>query len=258
MANDILSQIGDEARKGSFHEELPTIDSQAFFQVIETRRSIRQFTQDSIPAAQMAKIIDAGLKAPNSSNLQSWEFYWVKTPEKKSALGKACLGQPAATTAQELVVAVARTKTWKIRSTEMIEVLKKNQAPQAALKYYEKIVPLMYNNGPFGVLGPFKKMLFFCRGIFQPTPRGPASEHDMKVWAIKSCALACENMMLAARALGFDSCPMEGFDGSRVRKILNLPADAEIVMVLGFGKRGPGGLYGRQVRTAQNNVVFEV
>jgi len=61
----------------------------------------------------MEEVLNWGLMAANSSNLQPWEFYWVQNPEKKAALVKACLDQPAAKTAQELIVAVARFDTWK-------------------------------------------------------------------------------------------------------------------------------------------------
>ncbi len=95
-------------------------------------------------------------------------------------------------------------------------------------------------------------------GQFQAVPRGPFSDADMRVWAVKSAALAAENFMLALRAHGFDSCPMEGFDAVRVRKLLKLPTDAEIVMVVGAGERAPDGVYYPQMRFERERFVFEV
>jgi nitroreductase len=77
------------------------------------------------------------------------------------------------------------------------------------------------------------------------------------VWAVKSTALACENYMLTARALGYDTCPMEGFDSARVTEILNLPCDAHIVMVISLGKRAPNGVYGPQIRFDIKDFVKE-
>ena len=70
----------------------------------------------------------------------------------------------------------------------------------------------------------------------------------MKIWAHKSTALACENLMLSLRAYGYDSCPMEGMDSYKIKKLLNLPRKAQITMVISAGKRAENGVYGNQVR----------
>ncbi len=80
----------------------------------------------------------------------------------------------------------------------------------------------------------------------------------MRVWAHKSTALACQNLMLALRAYGFDSCPMEGIDPTRIRKLLKLPRTAEVSMVISAGKRAENGIYGKQVRFDKSLFVFEV
>lgn len=255
--SSILTELGKEM-PNTKEPDLPKIDSSEFLKVVNSRRSIRKYTGEAMPADVMNQIIDCGLKAPNSSNLQPWEFYWVRSPEKKALLVEACLGQPAASTASELVVCVARTRKWPETQKWMINILKANNSPVAAMNYYTKIVPLAYSQGPLGVFGPLKKLAVFVSGLSRPTPRGPASLSDMEVWANKSTALACQNMMLAARALGYDSCPMEGLDEVRVKKILNLPSDASICMTLSFGKRAPGGVYGPQLRRPRSEMVFEI
>jgi nitroreductase len=77
--------------------------------VIESRRSVRKFTDKAIPTEVLDACLDLALLAPNSSNLQPWTFYVVQNPAKKKQLVKACLGQLAAKTASELIVCVART-----------------------------------------------------------------------------------------------------------------------------------------------------
>ncbi len=230
-------------------EEAPAIDADEFFKVVESRRSVRQYDGTPVPEQVMRRCLDAALKAPNSSNLQAWEFHWVRTPEKKARLADACLGQPAATTAAELVVFVARTATWPDMRRRMLEAFDaQGNVPAAARAYYEKLIPLVMGLGPLGLGGVAKKAVLYARGFKQPTPREPTSHADLKVWAVKSCALACENFMLAARASGFDTCPMEGFDSTRVRALLGLPSDAVITMVISMGRRAPGGVYGPRVR----------
>jgi nitroreductase len=57
-------------------------------------------------------------------------------------------------------------------------------------------------------------------------------------WATKSAALACQNLMISAEALGFNTCPMEGFDDLRLAKFLKLSRRRDqILMVIAIGKK---------------------
>ena len=237
-----------------------SIDAAEFEKAIRSRRSVRVYADDPVPESVMRKCLELATLAPNSSNLQCWEFYWVRNASKKKELARLCLGQPAAATAQELVVCVARLDTWKRNSKMVLEHLVANQAdvPAAKLNYQRKIVPLAYGQGPFYVFGPLKKLMIAIMGLFRVVPRGPAGKADMRVWAHKTTALACENLMLSLRAFGFDSCPMEGMDERRVQKLLGLPRAAEVCMVVSAGKRDKNGVYDKQFRLDQSLTVFEV
>ena len=70
----------------------------------------------------------------------------------------------------------------------------------------------------------------------------------MRVWAVKSTALACQNIMMGFSAFGFDTCPMEGMDSKRIKKTLGLKRNTEIVMVISAGKRDKKGVYGPRIR----------
>lgn len=255
-STNILSSIP----KMDYHEEAPALNAEEFIKVVETRRSIRSFTKASIPAAVVNKCLDMALLAPNSSGLQAWEFYWVRSLDKKQELVKACLSQPAASTAAELVVFVARTKTWPTMRLKMLEKFNHSlvPVPHSARIYYEKLVPLVYGQGWFGIKGLVKKVIFFFRGLTQATPREPVSHSDMRVWAHKSTALACENYMLAMSAHGYDTCPMEGFDRVKIKKLLQLPCDAEVTMVISAGKRAKGGVYGPRIRFERGLFIKEI
>jgi len=255
MEENIFKQIPDF----NYHEPLEDSKVEEFIKVVKGRRSVRVFSEDKIPEAVVRSCLDLALLAPNSSNLQPWEFYWVRDPEKKQKLVEACLSQPAAKTAQELIVAVGRTNTWKKHCEEMLELLKKEtKVPKAAINYYEKLAPLAYYQGPLGIFGLIKRIAVFILGFFRVTPREPVSQNHMKIWAVKTVSLACENLMLAFRAYGFDTCPMEGMDSKRVAKILDLSSDAVVVMVIGAGKRSPKGVYGPRIRFPKENFIFEV
>lgn len=238
----------------------PAVNMDEFRKVVESRRSVRVFDGTPIPESVTRECLRLALCAPNSSNLQPWEFHWVRSPEKKKKLVKACLSQPAAKTAAELIVCVARRKTWKEMAKRMLSEFRRQpeSVPRAVITYYEKLVPIAYTIGPFGVIGWLKKIGLFFVGLTQPVPREPTSISDMKIWAIKSTALACENLMLAFRAAGFDSCPMEGMDSWRIRKLLKLPSDATVVMVISAGRRKPEGVYGPQIRFDSSLFIKEV
>ena len=64
--------------------------------------------------------------------------------------------------------------------------------------------------------------------------------------------------MMSLVAEGYDSCPMEGFDRKRVKKILNLNRNCHIVMVLGIGKRDPKGIYGKRFRIDEDLVIKKI
>ena len=240
-----------------------TEEAKVFEKIVESRRSIRLFEKEPVPEAVIRHSLDMALLAPNSSNLQCWEFYWVRTPAKKAELVKACLSQAAASTAAELIVCVARTQTWKRVCKDMLfqmdEHRKKGaRISKAAQHYYEKLVPIVYTQGPLGLFGLLKRIGFFIVGLRKPIGREPASCHHMDLWAVKSTALGCENLMLALRAHGYDSCPMEGMDSRRVRKLLKLPGDAIVTMVLAVGKRRPEGVTIPRIREERSLHVKEV
>ena len=60
-------------------------NSMDFFETVKTRRSIRRFENRSVPSEVILKAFNAAILAPNSSNIQAWNFYWVRTPEKKKS-----------------------------------------------------------------------------------------------------------------------------------------------------------------------------
>ena len=53
-----------------------------FFEIVKKRRSVRKFTDTTVPDEVINKSLEAALLAANSSNLQPWEFYWVKNKQK--------------------------------------------------------------------------------------------------------------------------------------------------------------------------------
>ena len=252
MSENILKDIP----KHNYQEPALSIDKEEFVKLINSRRSVRVFTNEKVNHDDLKECIELALLAPTSSNLQCWEFYWVKDSVKKEKMKHYCLDQSAATTAQEFIVCIARMDTWKKNKNSILKFLKSSKSsPGSVEKYYKKIVPLVYSQGIFGIIGLIKKISIFFIGMFKVVPREPFSYSDMRVWAHKTTALACENLMLALRAYGYDSCPMEGMDSKRIKKMLDLPRKAEVCMVVSVGKRAENGVYGKRSRLNSENFI---
>ena len=224
--------------KKRYYEPAPQdIDVDNFRKVIESRRSVRKFTKKPIPEDVLDACLDLALLAPNSSN-----------PAKKKRLVKAYMSQLAAKTASELIICVARTDRIDEMAKRNVNEFPYPEAPAAIKKYY-KYIPYNYKTGYLNVFGNFKKVAFkVARTLDKQMPVSAFSPSDAKLWATKTTALACENLVLALRAYGFDSCMMEGFDEPMVRDILGLNDQQYPVMVIGAGERAKDGVFFPQYR----------
>lgn len=234
------------------------IDVENFKSVVKSRRSVRKFTDKAIPADVLNDCLDLALLAPNSSNLQPWTFYVVKTESKKQTLIKACLNQWAARTAAELIVCVARTDRLDEMAKRNINEFPFPEVPPLVKKYYTYI-PYNYKTGLFNTIGHFKKVTFkVARQLGKQLPVTAFKPEDSILWATKTTALACENLVLALRAHGFDSCMMEGFDEPLVRKALNLGDQQYPIMVIAAGERAEDGVFFPQYRFDRKLFIQEV
>jgi nitroreductase len=230
-----------------------------FSEVIKKRRSVRKYTDKKVPEAVIRKALNDALLAPNSSNLQPWEFYWVRTPEFKTQLVEACLGQLAAKTSGELIVAVSRMDTWDRNRKLIIKKLDQDKARKSNVDYYKKLIPVIFTLGPLNVFGMLKAILISLLGLFKVVPRSGFSKASLFEVVTKTTALACENFMLSIVDQGFSCCPMEGFDECRVKKLLKLPyGNSHVVMVISVGEASGDGIWGEQMRLPEKLFLFEV
>ena len=229
-----------------------------FFEAVKNRRSVRRYTEEKVPEEVMRKAFSAAIMAPNSSNLQTWNFYWVRSEDKKKKLVHFCLDQSAAGKAQEMVVVSANYKLWKRSNAALIDYVQAVSAPKGALDYYKKLMPILHFTGLFNLMAPLKWLLLNSIGLFRPIVRGPYGSGGLTEVSIKSAALACENFVLALSAQGFSSCMMEGFDECRVKKLLGLAYRERVVMVISVGKAADDGVWGYQFRIPQEQVIKEI
>ena len=228
-----------------------------FFEVVEKRRSIRKFKQTPFPQASVERALQAALRAPNSSNTQTWNFHWITTEELKKKMVSICLGQSAARTADQFVVVSADPKLWRRSQQALIKWVKDGQAPKPVLLYYEKLIPFTYRWGLLNLFGAFKWLGFSVYGLFKPIMRGPFTKSQVQEVAIKSAALAAENFVLAITAQGGSTCMMEGFDECRLKSLLKMTSTTRVLMVIGIGYEGERGTWGPQFRLPFEQVVHK-
>jgi nitroreductase len=237
------------------------LQREIFADIIQFRRSNRVFDSDiEVPDEIIQQALEQAMLSPNSSNMQLWEFHWIASKEMLDAFIPLCLDQQAAKTAKHLVVFVTRQDIWKKRAkwnAEKVEatiVGEANPIQKGGLKYYRFLMPFMYMRDPFGIMGIFRKTLSFIMGLKGPFFRaGGAAQQRITVH--KSCALAAQTFMLSIASAGFHTCPMEGFDEKRVKKILYLPRRAEINMIIAVGKGTEKGIWGPRFRVSKEEVV---
>lgn len=227
-------------------------------EMLNHRRAVRLYDPaQPIDAAAVKECIALAALAPTSSNLQLWECYHITDKDMIAKIGKACLSQTAATTAQQLVVFVTRQDRHREHAARVLQFERGNIArnsPQDRVSsrvkeleaYYGKLTPFLYARC-FGLLGAVRKALMTCAGIFRPVPR-QVSESDMSAIVHKSCALVAQTFMLAMAEKGFDTCPMEGFDSRRIKKALQLPCSCQVNMVVSCGIRLEKGVHGERFR----------
>lgn len=208
------------------------------------RRAIKVFDPVEIPAGARQQILDAARLAPSSFNMQPYRFYWVQSPALKKTAAKLCLGQMPAETASALVVAVADIGSLRATADGQLAWMRQSGFSDKKISEYElkaKIGRWLFTPGWFGILGAMKWAIFRLLNLWKIIGMPPVSRGGVFKWATKNTSLACENLMIAAEALGLNTCPMDGFDGRRLAKFLRLsPKDHEIVMVIAVGKKSPG------------------
>jgi len=175
------------------------------FEAIESRRAVKAFDPDhEMSESDLRKLIQAGRLAPTAFNIQHTRFLVVKDQELRKKIRALSWNQAQVTDASVLLVVCADVKAWE-----------KNPA-----RYWRK--------------APQAVQDFMLPAIAQYYGTREMAQRDE---AMRSCGLAAQNIMLAARSLGYDSCPMDGFDFDAVGELINLPEDHVISMFVVVGKK---------------------
>ncbi len=242
------------------------IEEKSVSDAINYRRSVRVYdSEKSIDTEKVRQCIKQAVLAPNSSNMQLWEFHHITSDAIKTKMISFCFDQNAAKTAQQLVVIVVRKDLWRKRAKANLKHIDSLYTPKPKSErssrekvirnYYGKLIPFTYADF-LGIFGWLKYFMVTLIGLFRPMYREVRNK-DMRIVAHKSAGLAAQTFMLSMAAIGYDTCPMEGTDTSRIKRLLSLPFGAEINMVIGCGIRKPEGVYGERFRVPFEEVCKE-
>jgi len=157
----------------------------------------------SLSEAEVEKLLSAAMLSPTAFNIQNWRFVRVKDPELRQQVRAAAWDQAQVTDASLLLVLCADLGAWKKDPARYWK-----DAPEPVREF---ILPALaqYYEG---------------------------REQVQRDEAMRSCGIAAQTLMVAAKAMGYDSCPMDGFDFDAVAKLIQLPKDHVISMFVVVGK----------------------
>ena len=241
-----------------------TNNAAVFDEIVNSRRSIRKYDQEAEYDKDIVKrSLERAILSPNSSNMQLWQFVRVLSDDKREELAYYCMDQLPAKTARELVVFITRPDRYKDSIAHNLELInspqnfEKESRKAKRRNYYGKMMPMFYSFDFLFIFSLLKKLFVTVTGINKPAIR-EVTAIDKKVTIHKSVGLAAATFMMSVRAEGYDTCPLEGFDSKRIKKMLNLPYRAEINMVIAVGPRAEDGVFYPRIRFPYSKVVSEL
>lgn len=174
------------------------------FDAIETRRSAKAFDPDHrMRPDEVEKLLTAAMLSPTAFNIQHWRFVLVEDPDLRQKIKAVSWNQSQVTDASLLIVVCGDLRAW-----EKDPVRYWRHAPAAARDFLVPTILEYY------------------------TGRGQEQRDEV----MRSCGIAAQTLMLAARGMGYDTCPMDGFDFEEVGRLIHLPEDHVISMFVTVGK----------------------
>ena len=189
---------------------------------IKERRSVKHYDPaHEMSEAEINALLELALLSPTSFNMQNWRFVVVTDPEKRAAIQAAAWNQAQVTEASITILLCANLNAHEDAGRYWVH------APQSVQDMLiPMIAPLYQNNAQL-----------------------------RRDEAMRSIGIAAQTLMLTAKSMGYDSCPMIGFDPEKVAEIIELPENHVIGMMLTVGK----ALKDANVRSGQlpyDEVVF--
>jgi nitroreductase len=173
-------------------------------QAITERRSIKAYDpHHKMTEDEISKLMSLAILSPTAFNIQNWRFVLVSDSVLRQQIRAVSWNQAQVEEASLLIVLTADLNSW----AKQPERYWKN-APKAASDILVPMISHYYEN----------------------------NQQVQRDEAMRSCGMAAMTIMLAAKEMGYDTCPMDGFDFDAVAKLLNLPSDHMPTMFVVVGK----------------------
>ena len=170
---------------------------------IKERRSVKHYdSAHEMSESNINALLEMALLSPTSFNMQNWRFVVVTDAEKRAAIQAVAWNQAQVTEASITILLCAKLNAYEDAGRYWVH------APQPV---QDMLVPM---------IAPF----------YQNSAQLRRDE------AMRSIGIAAQTLMLTAKSMGYDSCPMIGFDPEKVAEIIDLPENHVIGMMLTVGK----------------------
>ena len=174
------------------------------FEAISTRRAIKKFDPNhKMSSEDVESLMKLAILSPTSYNQQNWRFVTVTDQSIKEKIGVAARNQAQPVDGSLVILLCGNMNAWK----------------DEPLRYWQN--------------HPVEKRELVKASLEKKYANSPQNRRDE---AIRSCGFAGQTIMLAARQMGLDSCPMVGFDYDEMAKIIELPDEHLIVLMIVVGK----------------------
>jgi len=175
------------------------------FDAINQRRSVKCFDKNhKMTKDEIDQLLELAVLSPTSYNIQNWRFVTVTDQAIKDKLSEISHGQQQVSDASLVIILCADLNSW-------------DKDPE---RYWANIPA-----------EPRNALIESLRNSYGGKLQQQRDE------AMRSCGMASQTIMLAAKSMGYDTCPMKGFDYDAVGKMINLPSDHVISMMVVVGKR---------------------
>lgn len=173
-------------------------------EALQQRRSIRWFDpQHRMSEEEFTHLMEHVVLSPTANNIQNWRFVRVTDAALRAEIRKVAWDQVQVTDASELLIFCYNEKAWQ-------------ESPE---RYWRNVPP---------------EVSEYVLGNFAPYFTQPGIEREE---GLRSCGMAAMSTMLLAKEMGYDSCPMGGFDFDAVAGIIGLPANHRPAMMVAIGKK---------------------
>ncbi len=173
-------------------------------EAINKRRAIKHYDPEHrMSSAEVEELLSLAMLSPTAFNIQNWRFVVVEDMALRREIRAVSWDQAQVSDASLFIILCADLKAWE-------------KEPE---RYWHKVPP------------PVREFMLPAIDNYY---RG--KDQVQRDEAMRSCGIAAQTLMLAAQSMGYQSCPMDGFDFEKVARLINLPEDHVISMFVAIGK----------------------